>query len=236
MATPYIDNDRGQMGIDGLGTALRELRGRLGLSQDALARRAELSRNFVAQIERGESVPTVATLSRIAEALGASVGELLGEEAAAVIGDAIGIPVVSDVIAAGPPYILADHVEGTEPLPRTLLRNLGVDPRQAVLVRLGPTQDSMADTIPPGATLLVDRASGREVVSKGIYAVREDVGGEVGCSVKRLVLDPSSRVLILLSDNPAHVPRAIRLRAGQALEELIIGRVVWWAPAGPAGS
>jgi hypothetical protein len=40
-------------------------------------------------------------------------------------------------------------------------------------------------------------------------------------------------VLILLSDNPAHMPRAIRLRAGLALSDLVVGRVVWWAPPAP---
>ncbi len=219
------------MSTDTLGTALRELRQRRGLSQEALAERANLSRNFVAQIERGESMPTVATLSRLADALATTVGQMLGEEAdPGEPAATVAVPLVADRIAAGPPIFLADHVERHDPLPRTLLRNLGVDTRQAVLVRLGPDQDSMADTIPPGSTVLVDRSPVREVTPRGIYAIREEVGGETGCSVKRLVLDADARVLILLSDNPAHLPRAMRLRSGQALSDVIIGRVVWWTP------
>jgi len=219
------------MSADELGAALREMRRRRGLSQQALADRAAVSRNFVAQIERGESAPTVVTLSRLAAALATTVGELLGEEAAtAEGGDVVAIPLVADRIAAGPPLFVADHLEGHEPLPRALLRNLGTDPAQAMLVRLGPDQDSMADTIPPGATVLLDRTPVRDVVSRGIYAVREEVGGETGCAIKRLVLDPEARVLILLSDNPAYLPRAVRLKAGQTLADTIVGRVMWWTP------
>ena len=91
----------------------------------------------------------------------------------------------------------------------------------------------MADTIPPGSTVLVDRTPVHEVLPRGIYAVREEIAGEAGATVKRLVLDVPSRVLILLSDNPAHLPRAIRLRAGQPLADVVIGRVVWWTPPAP---
>ncbi|HPC83429.1 MAG TPA: XRE family transcriptional regulator [Thermoanaerobaculaceae bacterium] len=224
------------MGTDDLARLLRQLRTERGLSQVALAGRAGLSRNFVAQIERGESLPTVATLARLASALGITSSELLGEgpPAAGTGAELVAVPLVSDRIAAGPPMLVADHVESLEPLPRQLLRGLGVDPARAVLVRLGPDQDSMADTIPPGATVLVDRSPVRQIVPRGVYAVREEAAGETGCSVKRLVLDSDSRVLILLSDNPAHLPRAIRLRAGLPLSEIVIGRVVWWAPPAPA--
>ncbi len=216
-----------------LGLRIRELRRERGWSQEQLARSAGLSRNFVAQIERGESTPTVATLARLAQALALSIAELIGQEHPAPEAELVAVPLVSDTIAAGPPAFLADQVERMEPLPRSLLHGLGVEPRHATLVRLGADQDSMADTIPPGSTVLVDRAPVRRVVPRGIYAVREEVGGEVGCTVKRVVLDPAARVLILLSDNPAHLPRAIRLRSGEALSSPIIGRVVWWFPPAP---
>ena len=220
-----------------LGTTLREHRTRRGLSQQALARRAGVSRTFLAQIERGESTPTVAVLLRLATALGVAAGTLLGEDPPPPPGgETVGVPLVADTIAAGPPAFVADHLEGTGTLPRDLLHSLGVDTRLAVLVRLGPDQDSMADTIPPGSTVLVDRAAVSEIVPRGIYAVREEVAGETGATVKRLVLDAPSRVLILLSDNPAHLPRALRLRAGQPLGDVVIGRVVWWTPPAPSTS
>lgn len=214
---------------------LRHLRKLAGLSQEALARRAGVSRNFLAQIERGESVPTVSVLRRLATALKTTVSQLLGEEPPAVAnGEAVPVPLVADRIAAGPPAFVNDHVEGYEPLPAALLRSLGVEPSRAVLVRLGRDQDSMADTIPPGATVLIDLAPVEQIVPRQIYAVREEAGEGFGCTVKRLVFDPASRVLILLSDNPAHLPRAIPLRPGQPLSEVVLGRVVWWMPGRPA--
>lgn len=223
------------MGVDELGAAIRHLRRQQGLSQQALADRANLSRNFVAQIERGESAPTVATLSRLAAALQTTVAGVLGEEMTGS-GEEVEltpVPLVADRIAAGAPRFVADHSERLEPLPRPLLRSVGVDPRQAVLIRLGGDQDSMADTIPPGATVLVDRTPVREVTPRGIYAIREETAGDTGCSIKRLVLDAEARVLIVLSDNPAYLPRAIRLRAGQPLADHIVGRVAWWLPRAP---
>jgi transcriptional regulator with XRE-family HTH domain len=218
------------MDTQDLGGQVREHRLERGLSQEALAQRAGLSRNFVAQIERGESIPTVASLRRLAAALALPVATLLGESPRDSQPDIVEVPVIADAIAAGPPMLVADHVERAEPLPRALLRNLGVDPQRAVLIRLGRRQDSMADTIPAGATVLVDRSPVRDLVPRGIYAVREEALGETGCSVKRCVLDHVSRVLILLSDNPAHLPRAIRVDTGQSLAELVVGRVAWWTP------
>jgi transcriptional regulator with XRE-family HTH domain len=223
------------MDSEQLGTNLRGLRQERGLSQQGLADRAEVSRNFLAKIERGESRPTVDTLTRIAVGLGVGVAELLGEDIPLTpAADTVPVPLVEDRIAAGPPIYLADHIDRYEHFPYAMLRSLGANPRQAILVRLGPDQDSMTDTIPPGSTLLLDRSPIREVTPRGIYAVREEAAGEMGCTVKRLVLDEASRVLILLSDNPAHLPRAIRIKAGQPLADIVLGRVVWWAPAWPA--
>ncbi len=223
------------MTTEELSWRLRRLRKLAGLSQEALARRAGVSRNFLAQIERGESVPTVSVLRRLASALGTTAGNLLGEEPSTPhSGETVPVPLVADRIAAGPPAFVSDHVEGYEPLPTSLLHALGVEPSHAVLVRLGKDQDSMADTIPPGATVLLDLTPVEHIIPRHIYAVREEAGDSLGCTIKRLVLDPSSRVLILLSDNPAHLPRALRLRPGQPLSEVVLGRVVWWVPARPS--
>ncbi len=221
------------MSPEQLSWRLKRLRQQAGLSQQGLANRAGVSRNFVAQIERGESLPTVSVLRRLAAALGTSVAHLLGEESPATpAGDVVPIPLVAERIAAGPPAYLNDHLEGVEPLPLALLQRLGLHPQRAILVRLGKDQDSMADTIPPGATVLIDRTPVEHLVPRQIYALREEAGDAYGCTVKRLVFDAASRVLILLSDNPAHLPRAIPLRAGQSLGDIIIGRVVWWMPPG----
>lgn len=67
--------------MDNIGERVRAKRQALDLTQEALARRAEVSLNLINRVERGETRdPHISTLSSIAEALGVSVAELLAEE------------------------------------------------------------------------------------------------------------------------------------------------------------
>jgi len=59
------------------GHAVREARKALGLSQDDFAEVAELHRTYVGGIERGERNPTLASIWRIAKALGMSPENLI---------------------------------------------------------------------------------------------------------------------------------------------------------------
>lgn len=57
---------------------IRELRNKKGLSQEKLARLAEVSYNTIVKIESGESKnPTFQTMAGIAKALGVSLDELV---------------------------------------------------------------------------------------------------------------------------------------------------------------
>ena len=60
-----------------LGLQVRRLRERAGLAQEAFAHEAGLDRTYVSGIERGVRNVTVATLLRIADALGTTPGALL---------------------------------------------------------------------------------------------------------------------------------------------------------------
>ncbi len=60
-----------------IGMKLQKLRKAQGLSRYALAKRAGISRVYVAKLEAGRSNPTVAMLERLARALGVTVKELL---------------------------------------------------------------------------------------------------------------------------------------------------------------
>lgn len=62
-----------------LGEKIRRLRRNLGMSQKELAKRIGLSHSMIGQIETGKVQPAVATLTRIAEALGVSSCYLLME-------------------------------------------------------------------------------------------------------------------------------------------------------------
>jgi transcriptional regulator with XRE-family HTH domain len=56
---------------------LRRLRQKRGLSQEELADRAGLNRNYVGMIEREENAPTVDALEQLAKALDVNAAELL---------------------------------------------------------------------------------------------------------------------------------------------------------------
>ena len=58
---------------------LKKLREKKGLSQDRLAKLADVTNNTIIKIEQGENTnPTLATLKKIAKALGVSLDDLTG--------------------------------------------------------------------------------------------------------------------------------------------------------------
>jgi transcriptional regulator with XRE-family HTH domain len=59
-----------------LGEAVRQLRGKSGKTQEALARDAGITTATLSLIERGQANPTWDTLRKIAGALESSMGEL----------------------------------------------------------------------------------------------------------------------------------------------------------------
>jgi len=63
--------------LTGLGSAIREVRGKSGLSQEVLAVDAELDRSYMGGIERGEHNLTLINLHKIATALGTKPSTLL---------------------------------------------------------------------------------------------------------------------------------------------------------------
>ncbi|HEY4277834.1 MAG TPA: helix-turn-helix transcriptional regulator [Conexibacter sp.] len=60
-----------------LGAAVREMRARRGLSQQELGSQAQLHRNYVGAIERGEINPTWRILRKLANGLDVSLSELV---------------------------------------------------------------------------------------------------------------------------------------------------------------
>jgi len=59
-----------------LGAAVRQLREKRGATQEAVARRADVTTATLSLIERGQANPTWDTLKKIAAALDSSMGEL----------------------------------------------------------------------------------------------------------------------------------------------------------------
>lgn len=65
-----------------LAARLRHLRAERGLTLDALAERAGVSRSMISLVERGESSPTAAVLDRLSAGLGVTLASLFADEAA----------------------------------------------------------------------------------------------------------------------------------------------------------
>ena len=63
-----------------IGSRIRNLRNRNGLTQEELADRTELTKGFISQLERGITAPSVTTLSDIVECLGTNLSDFFREE------------------------------------------------------------------------------------------------------------------------------------------------------------
>ena len=61
-----------------LGERIRAQRKICRISQDALALACSLDRSYMGRIERGERVPNLVAIIKIADALGCSASELIG--------------------------------------------------------------------------------------------------------------------------------------------------------------
>jgi len=62
-----------------MSTVIRELRGAKGLTQVQLAKRAKVTRGYLAQLEAGHKTnPSLPTLRKLAKALGVPLTALLG--------------------------------------------------------------------------------------------------------------------------------------------------------------
>lgn len=59
-----------------IGAVLRDFRVQRGLSQEQVAAKAKMHRNYVGGVERGEKSPTMKSVGRILAALGVSWSDL----------------------------------------------------------------------------------------------------------------------------------------------------------------
>ena len=65
------------MTVERMGKVIKGMREKRGLTQEALAKAAGITRVYVAKIEAGEKVPSIPTLQKLAKALKVKVGKLL---------------------------------------------------------------------------------------------------------------------------------------------------------------
>jgi transcriptional regulator with XRE-family HTH domain len=72
-----------------VGLHIRELRTAAGLSLRALAERTDFSPSFISQVENGQVSPSIASMERIATALGVTLGEFFAAAARGASGTVV---------------------------------------------------------------------------------------------------------------------------------------------------
>ena len=65
-----------------LGGRIKQMRNQLGLTQEELADRCELTKGYISQLENNLNSPSIATLTDILSALGSNLSEFFREETA----------------------------------------------------------------------------------------------------------------------------------------------------------
>jgi len=63
--------------VSSFGITVRQLREQHGWSQEALAERADLNRSYVGELERGQAIPSLLTIKKLALALDLSLTNLM---------------------------------------------------------------------------------------------------------------------------------------------------------------
>jgi len=63
--------------VSSFGITVRQLREQHGWSQESLAERADLNRSYVGELERGQAIPSLLTLKKLAIALDLSLTNLM---------------------------------------------------------------------------------------------------------------------------------------------------------------
>lgn len=75
--------------VEAIGPKVRDLRQRAGLSLQQLARRADVSAAAIHKVERGDMVPTVTTLLKLADALERPIGHFVGDDAPSAVASVV---------------------------------------------------------------------------------------------------------------------------------------------------
>jgi transcriptional regulator with XRE-family HTH domain len=109
-----------------IGGKIKRLRVRLGLTQEELAARTELTKGFISQLERDITSPSIATLMDILEALGTNVSEFFSERET----DAVAVYTAEDM------FLKEDEEAGVTI--RWLVTNAQKNAMEPILVTLSP--------------------------------------------------------------------------------------------------
>lgn len=199
---------------------LAEIRKSRGLSRAQLADLMNTTEVSIGRYEREDSRLNIPLMERLAEALGTTVGEIVGSEPVSD-GSSVQIPEYDVRVSAGGGFhIDTETQKDTWPFSRSYIEGeLRLNTSQLVILEV--IGDSMAPTLQSGDRVLVNMADTR-ISQPGIFVLWD---GD-GTVVKRLEMIPGSEPAKIrrISDNPLHGDYEVL-----AQETNIIGRVVWYA-------
>lgn len=173
----FADADNGDMRL-----AIHRHRKAQGLTLEALAERAGISRSYLNELENGSKVANARRLQQIANALGIQVTDLIEQDhptiaVAGQVGAGASVELV-DAYAKGAGIF---HVEAPA----------GVDPHNVVAVEV--IGDSMVPIIQPGAVLLFTRHfEGVDPMDLGHVVICETDDGHVWVKQIRQGREPST--------------------------------------------
>ena len=146
-----------------LGERLREARRARGWYQSEAGRRAGVNENSISRYERGDRLPGLGCLVRLAEVYGVSMDWLLSGEGdlAEDVRNVELVPVLAAVSGIGSDgfgdMLGGGWEEAEVPFPRAWLREHRVSSRDCCLFRV--VGNAMEPTVADGSMVLVDRGS-----------------------------------------------------------------------------
>ncbi|GHU69356.1 transcriptional regulator [Clostridia bacterium] len=139
-----------------IGEKIKQLRLRLGLTQEELADRCELSKGFISQVERDLTSPSIATLVDILQGLGTTPRQFFAQDRAEPV-----------VFAQSDMFVKPDTDEKTGSV-TWLVPNAQGNTMEPILVQLAPGGQTAAD----------DPHEGEEFGYVLQGAVEVNIGGE----------------------------------------------------------
>lgn len=179
------------------------------ISQNKLAKRAQISQSGLSSILSGASSPKENTLQAIAKAFDCTVAELLGESSSSFIPMVKNaLPVIGEIVC-GTPITEEQNIEGYQDIPA------GVHADFALRCR----GDSMSPTFLDGDLVLIRQQP--DVEDGQIAAIF--INGEA--TLKHVYHQKDA--LLLTADNPAFAPMTIPITTGEftAIQGLAVGYV-----------
>lgn len=169
------------------------------ISQNRLAKAAQISQSGLSSIISGASSPKENTLQAIAKALKCSVAELMGETVSDFIPlQRSAIPIVGE-IACGTPILAQQNIDGYADLPEGVRADFALKCKG----------DSMIPTFLDGDLVLIRQQP--EVENGQIAAIAID--GEV--TLKHVYRNPNG--LMLTAENPVFAPITVSADSGREI-------------------